>query len=100
MPAEGNRCFGGLVISGAELGEGGGREVEGCYVHCQKESDLWLDVEEETTISNDGIDCHFEPFRYHTFMTARKKWPILWPTLLNSCDPALPSAKMNNRSFV
>ena len=40
MPAEGNRCFSGLVISGVELGEGGGGEVEGCYVHFQKESDL------------------------------------------------------------
>ena len=88
MPAEGNRCFSGLVISGVELGEGGGGEVEGCYVHFQKESDLWLDVEEETTISNDWIGCNFEPFKYHTFMTARKKLTnfvthspqLLWPT--------------------
>ena len=52
----------------------GGQWSGGCSLPYQNVSGLWLDVEGETTISNDWIGSNFKPFRGHTFMTATKKW--------------------------
>ena len=69
-----------------------GKELEGCSLHSQNVSSLWLDVE-ETAASSDGIGCNFKPFKGQTFMTAT--------TNDQFCDPPATSIyKMNNRFFV
>ena len=57
---------------GGETGGLGGNG--GCSLPYQNVSGLWLDVEGETTVSNDWIGSNFKPFRGHTFMIATKKW--------------------------
>ena len=69
MLNESNTCYA-LVISGVGRGvewEGG---AGGCSLRSQNV--LWLDVEEETTASDDSIGCSFKLIRGHTFMTATK----------------------------
>ena len=51
MPTESNRWFG-LIISGVWRGVSGGR-CWGLLSTGQNVSDMWVDVEEETTASND-----------------------------------------------
>ena len=51
MPTESNTCFD-LVISGIERWVSGG-VTGGCSLCSEDISGLWLDVEEETTASND-----------------------------------------------
>ena len=60
---------------GAGGGEAGGLGGNGgCSLPYQNVSGLWLDVEGETTVSNDWIGSNFKPFRGHKFMIATKKW--------------------------
>ena len=46
--------------------------LEGCYLRSQNVFGWWLDVEEETTASNDCIGRNFKPFRGYTFMMVTK----------------------------
>ena len=56
-----------------EYGEGEGVvDAGGCFLCGQNVSDVWVDVEEETTASNDWIGCNVKPFRIYSFMTATK----------------------------
>ena len=69
-----------------------------CSLPSQNVSGLWLDVEEETTASNDWIGCNFKPFRGHTFMTVTKNDQFCDPPM--PCVPLPSCPKINNRSFV
>ena len=71
MPIESNRWFG-LITSGVWRGVSEG-DAGGCFLCGQNVSDVWVDVEEETTASNDCIGCNVKPFRVYSFMTATKK---------------------------
>ena len=97
MPTKSNMCFG-LVVSEV------GKPVSGkrgwrywYYVVRIYLSGLCLGVEGETTTSNDWNSCNFKTFRGHTFMTAAKESPILWPPM--SCAPPPPSSKIKNISL-
>ena len=52
------------------------------YQCSQNVSGWYLNVEEETTASNDWIGCNLKPFRDHTFMMATKDEQF--------CDPLYP----------
>ena len=67
VPTESNRCFG-LVVSG--LGGGGSWGSLVCSLWRPK--CVWLDIEEETTASNNWIGCNFKPFTGQTFVTSTK----------------------------
>ena len=47
------------------VGDGG---AGGCCLRNQNVSGLWLNVEEETSASNDWIGCTFKPFKGHTYI--------------------------------
>ena len=52
------------------------------YLCSQNVSGWYLNVEEETTASNDWIGCNLKPFRDRTFMMATKDEQF--------CDPLYP----------
>ena len=74
---------------------GGGRGARGLLSN--HVPGLWLDTEEETTVSIDLIGYNFKTFRGHTFMMATKNDQFCDPMF---CAPLPPSVKMNNRSFI
>ena len=83
MSTESNRFFG-LVTSG--VGERGARSCS-----LWKSKYAWLDVKEQTTASNNWIDCNFKPFKGHKFMTSTKYDQL--------CDPPTPSISKNEQIF-
>ena len=68
-----------MVWSSVEWEEGWvGKMGWGLFAtHSKCISDMWLDVEQETTTSNYWIDCNFKSFRGHASVTTTK-WPISW----------------------
>ena len=64
------------------VGEGAGGGGRGAGLLSNHVPGLWLDAEEETTVSIDLIGYNFKTFRGHTFMMATKNDQFCDPHVL------------------